>query len=209
VREIFSMFTVDRRPERQIADILNKRGVRSESGRPWSRYSVHAILINPKYMGSNVFNRRSSKLHQKSTTNPVDAWIRRDGAYKAIVPVAQYIQAQKIVQARCNRLSDQQMLEHLRWLLKRAGKLTAKVINQDIATPCVASVQRRFTSLTRAYSLIGYKPSRNYKGIGRAPKTLVQEQSPPKRGPATAEGRARIAEAQRKRWARQRYQSCQ
>jgi DNA invertase Pin-like site-specific DNA recombinase len=200
VREIFSMFTVDRRPERQIADFLNKRGVRSESGRPWSRYSVHAILINPKYMGSNVFNRRSSKLHQTSTKNPVDAWIRRDGAYKAIVPVVQYIQAQKIVQARCNHLSDQQMLEHLRWLLKRAGKLTAKVINQDIATPCVACVQRRFTSLTRAYSLIGYKPSRNYKGIGRTPKTLVQEQSPPKRGPATAEGRARIAEAQRKRW---------
>jgi hypothetical protein len=62
------------------------------------------------------------------------------------------------------------MLEHLRWLLKRAGKLTAVVINQDVATPCVATVQRRFESLTRAYTLIGYKPSRNYKEIGRMTK---------------------------------------
>ena len=166
VREIFRLFTVDRKSERGIVDILNKRGVRSESGRPWSRCCVHQILTNPKYMGSNVFNRRSFKLHQKTIRNPVDTWIRRDGAFKAIVHTAQYIQAQRIVQSRCQHLTDQQMLEHLRWLLKRAGKLTAVVINLDVATPCVATFQRRFESLTHAYSLIGYKPSRNYKGIG-------------------------------------------
>ena len=170
VREIFSLFTADRKSERQIVDILNERGTPSESGRPWSRCCVHQILTNPKYVGSNVYNRRSFKLHQKGIRNPVDAWIRRDGAFKAVIPLAQYIQAQKVVQSRAQHLSDQEMLEHLRWLLKRAGKLTAKVINEDKATPGAATYQQHFESLTRAYNLIGYKPSRNYKGIGRMTK---------------------------------------
>jgi DNA invertase Pin-like site-specific DNA recombinase len=170
VREIFNLFTVDRRSEREIVDILNNRGIRSESGRPWSRATVHQILINPKYVGSNVFNRKSFKLHQKPVRNPADTWIRRDGAFKPVIPLETYLQAQKIVQSRSQHPSDQQMLEQLRWLLKRAGKLTAIVINQDIATPSVATFQKHFNSLTRAYSLIGYKPSRNYKGTGRRTK---------------------------------------
>jgi hypothetical protein len=67
------------------------------------------------------------------------------------------------------------MLEHLKWLLKRAGKLTAKVINEDKTTPGAATYQQHFKSLTRAYSLIGYKPSRNYKGIGRISKGLKED----------------------------------
>ena len=174
VREIFNLFTADRKSEREIVSILNDRGVRSESGRPWSRCTVHGILTNPKYVGSNVFNRKSFKLHQKTTKNPADMWIRRDGAFKAVIPLAQYMQAQKVVQSRCQHLSDQEMLEHLRWLLRRAGHLTAIVINQDVATPSVATFQKHFNSLTRAYSLIGYKPSRNYKGIGRISKKFAE-----------------------------------
>jgi DNA invertase Pin-like site-specific DNA recombinase len=170
VREIFHLFTVDRKSEREIMEMLNNRGVRSESGRPWSRCCVHQILANPKYIGSNVYNRRSTKLHQRVVRNPIDTWIRRDAAFKAIVPVAQYAQAQKVIQSRCRHLSDLEMLEHLKWLLRRAGKLTAKVINEDKTTPGACTYQQHFESLTRAYSLIGYKPSRNYKGIGRAKK---------------------------------------
>jgi hypothetical protein len=104
-----------------------------------------------------------------------DIWIRRDAAFKAIVPLAQYTQAQKVMQSRCRHLSDHEMLEHLKWLLSRAGKLTAKVINEDKTTPGAATYQQHFKSLTHAYSLIGYKPSRNYKGIGRISKTLKED----------------------------------
>ena len=95
VREIFHLFTVDRKPEREIVEMLNNRGVRSESGRPWSRCCVHQILINPKYVGSNVYNRLSTKLHKGIVRNPVEAWIRRDAAFKAVVSIADYAQAQK------------------------------------------------------------------------------------------------------------------
>jgi DNA invertase Pin-like site-specific DNA recombinase len=177
VREIFGLFTVGRKSEREIVQILNERGIRSESGRPWSRCCVHQILTNPKYIGSNVFNRRSTKLHQRAIKNPIDSWIRRDAAFKAIVPMAQYAQAQKVMQSRCQHLGDHEMLEHLEWLLKRAGKLTAKVINEDKTTPGAATYQQHFKSLTRAYSLIGYKPSRNYKGIGRMTRKNKEEPS--------------------------------
>ena len=172
VREIFKLFTVDRKSEREIVQLLNGRGVRSEFGRPWSRCCVHQILVNHKYIGSNVFNRRSAKLRQKTIVNPADLWIRKDGAFKGIVPVAKFLQAQKVVQSRSYHLSDEQMLDHLRWLQARVGKLTAKVINADIATPCVATFQRRFVNLVRAYKLIGYKPSRNYKGLPREKKNV-------------------------------------
>jgi DNA invertase Pin-like site-specific DNA recombinase len=172
VREIFHLFTVDRKPEREIVEILNSRGVLSEFGRPWSRCCVHQILINPKYVGSNVYNRLSTKLHKGAVRNPVDAWIRRDAAFKAIVPIAHYAQAQTVMQARCRRLIDDEMLEHLRWLLKRAGMLSAKVINEDKTTPGACTYQKHFTSLSRAYSLIGYKPSWNYR---KAPKRTKAE----------------------------------
>jgi DNA invertase Pin-like site-specific DNA recombinase len=163
VREIFHLFTVDRQSEREIVEMLNNRGVRSESGRPWSRCCVHQILINPKYVGSNVYNRLSTKLHKGVVRNPVEAWIRRDAAFKAIVPIAHYAQAQKVMQARCRRLTDDEMLEHLKWLLKRAGMLSAKVINEDKTTLGTCAYQKRFSSLSRAYNLIGYKPSWNYR----------------------------------------------
>ena len=106
-----------------------------------------------------MFNRRSAKLRQKRIVNPADLWIRKDGAFKGIVRVAKFLQAQKVVESRSYHLSDEQMLDHLRWLQARVGKLTAKVINADIATPCVATFQRRFVNLVRAYKLIGYKPA--------------------------------------------------
>jgi DNA invertase Pin-like site-specific DNA recombinase len=168
VREIFDLFTVRRKSEREIRDILNERGEKSGSGQPWTRCTVHQVLTNPKYMGSNVFNRRSFKLNQRVVRNPADTWIRRDGAFTAIIPPAKYIEAEKLIQLKAEHLTDEQMLESLKGLLKRAGSLTANLINKDRSTPCVAAFQKRFTSLTRCYNLIGYKPSRNYKGIGRA-----------------------------------------
>jgi DNA invertase Pin-like site-specific DNA recombinase len=167
VRGIFHLFTVDRKSEREIAEMLNYRGVLSESGRPWSRCCVHQILINPKYVGSNVYNRLSTKLHKGVVRNPVDALIRRDAAFTAVVPIAHYAQAQKVMQARRRRLIDDEMLEHLKWLLKRTGMLSAKVINEDKTTPSACTYQKHFTSLSRAYSLIGYKPPWNYR---KAPK---------------------------------------
>jgi hypothetical protein len=87
-------------------------------------------------------------------------WVRRDGAFEAIVPLAQFIKAQHISEAKCIRRSDEEMLECLRQLWARAGKLSADLINEDRATPCADSFKSHFKALTHAYSLIGYEPNR-------------------------------------------------
>ena len=40
--------------EREIADMLNERGIATDLGRPWTRGTVHQVLTNEKYIGNNV-----------------------------------------------------------------------------------------------------------------------------------------------------------
>jgi len=47
VRWIFSMFVDDGKSERQIAKILNEKGIRSGLSRPWTRARVRSLLKNP------------------------------------------------------------------------------------------------------------------------------------------------------------------
>jgi DNA invertase Pin-like site-specific DNA recombinase len=60
VRWMYRSFVTEGKPEGQIADILNQRGVMTDLGRPWTRGSVHQILINEKYVGNNVWMRISA-----------------------------------------------------------------------------------------------------------------------------------------------------
>jgi Recombinase len=160
VREIFDLFTVDLKSPGEIAGILNERGISTDLGRTWNRNSVYQLLINPKYIGANVFNRRTRKIGEEPKKNPASMWIRRDDAFEAIVPTATFARAREIVQHRSEFMSDQELLDRLRELLLRAGKLSAVLINADEASPGASTYQKRFKSLNRAYTLIGYQTAR-------------------------------------------------
>jgi DNA invertase Pin-like site-specific DNA recombinase len=164
VRDIYDLFTNDQLSEREISDILNERGIDTDLSRPWTRGTVHQVLTNPKYMGSNVYNRHSFKL-KKRVVNPAEMWIRRDAAFEPIVPLDQYLLAQQIVAARHLRLDDEEMLLRLKQLWQRAGKLSGILIDEDETMPSSAAFQSRFRSLHRAYSLIGYTPERDFSYI--------------------------------------------
>ena len=131
VRDIYDLFTVERRSEREIAELLNERGIDTDLGRPWTRGTVHQLLTNPKYVGSNVYNRHSFKLKQKRVENPVEMWIRREAAFEPIVPVEQFARSQEIVEARHLRLADEEMLQQLRHLATTA---TATGVSHRSAT---------------------------------------------------------------------------
>ena len=165
VRDVYESFTAGRRSELEIAELLNERGVASDLGRPWSRGTVHQLLTNPKYVGSNVYNRQSFKLKKKRVSNPSEMWIRRDEAFDAIVPLDLFIRAQEIIEARHYRIPDEEMLQQLRGLLNRVGTLSGIVIDEDEQTPSSGAYRSRFKSLHRAYSLIGYTPARDFSYI--------------------------------------------
>lgn len=165
VREVYELFTKTGHLERQIAEILNARGVVTDLGHPWTRGTVHQLLTNPKYIGSNVFNRRSFKLKQKRVKNPSDLWIRRDSAFEAIIPLDRFVRAQEIIQARHYRLRDEEMLLQLRRLWERVGSLSGFLIDEDDNMASSSAFRSRFKTLHRAYSLIGYKPERDFSYI--------------------------------------------
>lgn len=61
VQKIYTRFVADKQTEREIAEQLNRAGILGEHSRLCTRATVHQVLINPKYIGANVYNRRSFK----------------------------------------------------------------------------------------------------------------------------------------------------
>lgn len=161
VSEIYQRF-LDGATERQIAEVLTSRGLVTDLGRPWTRGTVHQVLTNPKYVGRNVYNRRSFKLKRKHVKNPPSMWIVCDGAFETVVSPETFEGAQQIIAARHRHYTDEEMLDLLRGLLARTGTLSGIIIDESESMPSSSAYRTRFRSLVRAYRLIGYSPPRDY-----------------------------------------------
>ena len=162
LRRIYEAFVIHERSERQIADDLNRRGLRTDLGRPWTRGTIHQILINEKYIGNNVWNRTSFRLKQAYTRNPREKWVRRDGAFEAIVDIELFARAQAIIAQRSVRFTDDQMLDALKMLLNKHGCLSGLIIDESDNAPSSSAFRSRFGGLLRAYRLIGFSPPQDY-----------------------------------------------
>jgi DNA invertase Pin-like site-specific DNA recombinase len=165
VRWMYRVFVEDGKLERDIAANLNQRGICTDLARPWTRGTVHQILINEKYIGNNVWNRGSFKLKKKRVRNDPDIWIRAEGAFESIVDRALFDAAQEIIRARSKRFSNEEMLDILRNLLQEHGYLSGLIIDEMERGPSSSVYQHRFGSLLRAYELVGFTPDRDYRYI--------------------------------------------
>jgi DNA invertase Pin-like site-specific DNA recombinase len=165
VRRIYRLFTLQGLREREIAGQLNNEGVATDLGRPWTRGTVHQVLTNEKYIGNNVYNRVSFKLKASRVVNPPDRWVRADGAFDAIVEVDFFEAAQRIINERCRRYTDDEMLGRLNSLYGEKGWLSGLVIDEAEGMPSSSVYRSRFGSLVRAYQLIGYSTGRDYRYI--------------------------------------------
>lgn len=165
VREVYRQFVKDGRTERQIADWLNSQGILSDLDRPWTRGTVHQVLINDKYAGHNVWGRTSYKLKRRHVRNDPSEWIRHDGAFPALVPQVLLDQARLIIEQRSKRLTDEEMLALLADMLKLNGHLSGLVIDEFDNSPSSGAYQARFGSLLRAYALVGYVPEHDYSYV--------------------------------------------
>jgi len=165
VRRLYQMFVVQRRSESEIAAALNSEGVLSDLGRRWTRGTVHQILTNEKYIGNNVYNRVSFKLKAKRVVNSGDMWVRSDGAFEPLVESHFFEAAQRIIQDRARRFSDQELLNRLSALLAKKGRLSGLIIDEVEDMPSTSTFRHRFGSLVRAYQLVGYSPPRDCRYI--------------------------------------------
>lgn len=165
IRRIYEMFVEQGKSEREIADLLNTEGVISDLGRPWSRSTIHQILVNEKYIGNNVYNRVSFKLKQQRVRNKPDMWVRAEGVFTPIIEMVLFERARAIIDARSQHLSDEELLALLRNVLETQEFLSGFVINEMDSMPSTNVYRKRFGSLLRAYTMIGYDPGRDYRYI--------------------------------------------
>ena len=162
VRYIYESFVEGQKVEREIAEDLNGKGIAGEYSRPWTRSTVHQVLTNPKYIGANIYNRRSFKLKHKRVRNPAQMWIWKEDAFEPIVEEAVFTRARAMIELRHQHLSDEDLLERLKNLLRTRGKLSGLLIDEMDDMPSSSCYSSRFGSLVRAYTLIGWTPDRDY-----------------------------------------------
>ena len=135
VQRIYSMFVEEGKSERDIALVLNQRGILSDFDRPWTRASIHQILTNEKYIGNNIFNRVSYKLKQRRIVNHPDTWVRADGVFPSIVDRALFERARAIIDQRGNHYSDEELLALLQAVLDEEGSLSGLIIDERDGMP--------------------------------------------------------------------------
>lgn len=141
--------------DKRIATMLNAAGALGEAGRPWTKNTVRSVLTNEKYAGHAVYNRRSSKLKKRTVKNPPDMWIRKDGAFPALVANETFAGAQAERTERRRRYSDAELLDILREVHAEHGKISALLISNRAPAPTPQTFKYHFGTLANAYALAG------------------------------------------------------
>ena len=170
VASIYETFISRRMNESEIAKDLNQRGLKTASGKAWSRSDVHMVLVSPKYIGQNVFNRFSIKLGQKKVKNGPEQWITCKNASHALVSSEDFEKVQAIIRGRSCPLEPDVLIDKLHALLLTAGRLTTKIINTSPGMPKSSTYCKRFGGLGAAYALAGWKCDRDLSFVDDSQK---------------------------------------
>jgi DNA invertase Pin-like site-specific DNA recombinase len=96
-------------------------------------------------------------------------------AYRLIGYVPDPARVRALRTERGRALSNEAVLDLLRGLLQKHGRLSCAIIDAARGVPCTETVANRFGSIRKAYALIGYIPERDETRYGR-PKNLSDEQ---------------------------------
>jgi len=159
VHQMFNWLIEGDLPLAEIAKRLNAMPILTDIDRPWTYSTVRQVLSNEKYIGNNVYNRRSFKLKKHHVKNPPTLWIRKDSAFEGIVPLQTFLAAQEVLAERSRRLTEEELLAHLKRLYADCGTLSGFIIDQAPNLPNASTYIQRFGSLSRAYALVGFQSS--------------------------------------------------
>ncbi len=160
VKKIFRLYAQEKKSFLYIAGRLNALGIpRVCNGFNvrWTYQAVRQIILNEKYTGSLIWGRYTQKLRSHYRPVPKDNWIVVPNVFTPLVGRQLFEAAQSTWLRKAHQLSDEQFLERLRALLKKRGRLNARIINESSQTPSCSAYEGRFGSLDKVYELIGYK----------------------------------------------------
>lgn len=167
VRKIFRLFIQERMNFLEITRELNRQGMKYLGGTKWEQQNVKLILTHPKYAGINVYGRTSARLYTRAVEVPRSEWAIRPGAFKAIVEPETFDKAQRILATFTRNKSNEELIEVLREILAKQGKLNPKLIESTPGAASSSTLRSRFGSISQAYELVGYVDRDGYSRKGR------------------------------------------
>lgn len=173
VQKLFALFLNDGLTEQGIAKHLNERGVLTRQGNPWSRETIHRILIDPKYVGDLAYNRTLTHLGALAVPNPRENWTYVPNQYPGAVSREIWNEAQEALKRRAERGTEEEMLARLRALYAKHGRLSYDLIDAEPGMLSAQTYQHRFGSITEAYRRVGWTARRHRPQNTRCPEVRV------------------------------------
>jgi DNA invertase Pin-like site-specific DNA recombinase len=178
IREIFQMYAEEHKLPITIARELNRRGIKYAGVKrtEWNSGVISRILDNPKYVGCNVYGKRSQKLRTRTIAVPRALWVITPGAWTPVVSQGLFDKAQRRARNQTFFKSDEQVLTQLRGLLASEGVLSEKLIEASPGFPSMQAYRRRFGSLTEAFARIECGGAQLDKTLTRRKRSAMREE---------------------------------
>lgn len=175
VTQIFAWRIGERLSYKHLADRLNARLDRYPPPQPpdparalgrWSGSAVRDILVNPKYTGYMVWNRRSTRA-ASGKVNPPDQWVWSDAqSHEPLVTRDAFIAAQQIAKTRERSRSEAGRNTHVQ--TKRSYPLRSFIF-------CAVCNRRMFGKTRRQTAYYTCLPAHGYRPDGHPPTIYVRE----------------------------------
>jgi len=157
VRQIFHWFTTQKIYFKSIADILNERGIRPPAyAAGWSKEIVKNLLMNPKYLGTMIYNRTTERLSTPKRKNPISEWITKEKAFAPIIDRRIFEIAQRRIQSNIRVHRDEYLENSMRRALAQHGRLSIAILKKTTGAPSATAYRRRYGTMKAAYATVGY-----------------------------------------------------
>lgn len=139
-----------------IARDLKRRGITCR-GKPWTMARVTSVLVNPKYIGRNLWARTTCKLQSPSKRTSPDKWAVKDAAFPPVVQPETFANVQKLLHKGTYFKSNEELLRRAKQILQSKGRLSREIIKRARSTASVTAYEYRFGSMTKLYELVGFQ----------------------------------------------------
>jgi DNA invertase Pin-like site-specific DNA recombinase len=159
IKLAYDLYTKQGKVRRDIAKVLNERKV-FRGSTPWTVQKLRCLFLDPIYKGAYAYGRHDSKLRTYKNVPP-ERWLLVEHAFPQIISDKQWAQARERIRQEMKPLVDSEMLEGLRRLWKRKGRLNSDLINAAKEIPSVVAYAKHFGGMNETYKLIGYPLSRD------------------------------------------------
>ena len=115
VRLILDLYIIHGYGYKQVAEELNSRGYLNKRGKPFVPASIRDMLLNEKYTGTYVYNRRASKnedgRRNNSQEKSADEMVKNPDAFPAIIDRDTFERVKACMDARKGRNATNQAKE--------------------------------------------------------------------------------------------------